>query len=117
MSSQNYPSVIHNIRIRECDLTNFQKYLYCNQIDIQDEGREIYKKDKKYGCNYLWGQMVYWTKQTIDKPDASLSAGRRGTLTYPEIISSFFRTRAINRYEEKRDAKKRKKEELIDGAN
>lgn len=113
VSSQNYPSVIHNIRIRECDLTNFQKYLYCNQIDIQDEGREIYKKDKKYGCNYLWGQMVYWTKQTIDKPDASLSAGRRGTLTYPEIISSFFRTRAINRYEEKRDAKKRKKEELV----
>ena len=30
-----------------------------------------------------------WYKQTVDKPNASLSAERRGTLSYPELESFF----------------------------
>ena len=31
---------------------------------------------KVYGSQYVWGQLMFWMKQTIDKPDASLSQSR-----------------------------------------
>ena len=34
--------------------------------------------------------MVGWFKQTVDKPNASLSAERRGSLSYPDIECFFF---------------------------
>ena len=43
---------------------------------------------KKYGPNHLWGQLVFWFKQTINEPNASLSADRRGTLSLPDIESA-----------------------------
>ena len=39
--------------------------------------------------------MVGWYKQTVDKPNASLSAERKGVLCYPDI-ESFFWNENIN---------------------
>ena len=49
----------------------------------------IAEEQKEYENHYLWGQLVGWYKQTVDKPNASLSAERRGTLSYPELESFF----------------------------
>ena len=45
---------------------------------------------KEYENNYIWGQLVGWYKQTVDKPNASLSAERKGALCYPDIESFFW---------------------------
>ena len=87
------------VHVKDCDLTNPSKLLTRN-LQSEDEQlsntrKVIHTVHKKIAASYLWGQLVFWNKQTIEKPEASLSAGRRGTLTYPEICSSFFvRTRS-----------------------
>ena len=50
----------------------------------------IYEGKKEYENNYIWGQLVGWYKQTVDKPNASLSAERKGALCYPDIESFFW---------------------------
>ena len=81
------------IDVRDCDLTNPNKLLTRNHLEkeqhLKNINNVIYKMKKKIAASYLWGQLVFWNKQTIEKPEASLSAGRRGTLTYPEVIQSF----------------------------
>lgn len=81
------------IHVRDCDLTNPLKLLKPSSLsEIEQQNRTnqiIYTMKKKIAASYLWGQLVFWNKQTIEKPEASLSAGRRGTLTYPEITQSF----------------------------
>ena len=81
------------IHVRDCDLTNPLKLLTRTSLsEIEQQSRTnqiIYTMKKKIAASYLWGQLVFWNKQTIEKPEASLSAGRRGTLTYPEIAQSF----------------------------
>lgn len=52
-----------------------------------DLGKSVYKGFKEYDPSYIWGQLVGWYKQTVDKPNASLSADRRGTLSMPDIES------------------------------
>ena len=42
-------------------------------------------KAKKYGPQYLWGQMSFWDRQTIKSPDASLTAARYGTVSLPDV--------------------------------
>ena len=42
---------------------------------------------KDYEPAFVWGQLIGWFKQTVDKPNASLSADRRGTLSYPDLES------------------------------
>lgn len=78
---------------------------------------------RSYSSSYLWGQLVSWQRQTIDKPEASLSAvstsfriffldilkvsnlnqGRRGCLNYPDLLKSFSM---------RRNSKKSKKKDL-----
>jgi len=40
-------------------------------------------KPKEYGNTYVWAQLMFWMKQTIDKPEASLSIQRRGVISLP----------------------------------
>merc|ERR1711879_254558 len=40
---------------------------------------------KSYENQYSWGQLVFWMRQTIEKPNASLSAARRGVIVLPNI--------------------------------
>lgn len=53
----------------------------------QHQGKEKYRGCKEYDSQYIWGQLVGWFKQTVDKPNASLSADRRGTLSIPDVQS------------------------------
>ena len=43
---------------------------------------------KRYNQTFVWGQLIYWYKQTIYEPNASLSAERRGTVSLPDVESS-----------------------------
>lgn len=52
-----------------------------------EEERIVYKDRKDYDPTYIWGQLTGWYKQSVDKPNASLSADRRGTLSYPDLES------------------------------
>lgn len=47
----------------------------------------VYKGFKEYDASFIWGQLVGWFKQTVDKPNASLSAERRGVLSVPDLES------------------------------
>ncbi|KAL4445829.1 hypothetical protein ABPG77_009028 [Micractinium sp. CCAP 211/92] len=49
---------------------------------------------KVYRPLYIWGQLSGWFKQTVNDPTASLSAERRGTISLPDIESSFSGGRA-----------------------
>ena len=50
----------------------------------------MFKGAKDYDASFIWGQLVGWYKQTVDKPNASLSAERRGTLTTPDLEGFMF---------------------------
>lgn len=50
----------------------------------------MYRGTKEYQAHHIWGQLVGWYKQTVDKPNSSLSADRRGSLSMPDISSFYF---------------------------
>ena len=50
----------------------------------------IYEGKKEYENNYIWGQLVGWYKQTVDKPNVTLSTEKKGALCYPDIESFFW---------------------------
>ena len=73
----------------------------------------IYEGKKEYENNYIWGQLVGWYKQTVDKPNASLSAERKGALCYPDIESFFwneFITNSKTNYSESINSNSSKKD-------
>lgn len=74
------------ILIRKCDVSNDMSK--CQDIlDAADLETTVYKGCKEYEASFIWGQLVGWFKQTVDKPNASLSADRRGTLSVPDLDS------------------------------
>lgn len=75
----------NEICIRKCDVKNDNKK--DKALDVVDQGMSVYKNSKEYDRSYIWGQLVGWFKQTVDKPNASLSADRRGTLSIPDLES------------------------------
>jgi hypothetical protein len=75
------------IRIRKCDVSNDPSKVKDEKMSIEDQEKCIYKGNKDYDASFIWGQLSAWFKQTVDKPNASLSADRRGTLTVPELES------------------------------
>ena len=81
-----------NIQILKRDVDNScvpNEYISSPLDTVIAEGK------KEYENNYIWGQLVGWYKQTVDKPNASLSAERKGVLCYPDI-ESFFWNENIN---------------------
>eukprot|EP01083_Nonionella_stella_P141009 433677_1 len=44
-----------------------------------------YPPPKKYSPQYVWGQLNFWERHSIESPDSSLSAERRGAITLPNI--------------------------------
>jgi hypothetical protein len=77
-----------NVQIRKRDVDSS-----CIDEKFNDSPYDtvIAEGKKEYENNYIWGQLVSWFKQTVDKPNASLSAERRGTLSYPELDSFFIK--------------------------
>jgi len=61
------------------------------ELAVKDQGKTVYRGTKEYQAHHIWGQLVGWYKQTVDKPNSSLSADRRGSLSMPDI-SSFITT-------------------------
>jgi hypothetical protein len=59
-----------------------------NFSSLNDDDCIAPKAGKKYNAGFLWGQLIFWYKQTIYQPDASLSAERRGTISLPDVESS-----------------------------
>lgn len=55
----------------------------------EDLNQVIAHGNRKYDKQYVWGQLNGWFKQTVNKPDASLSAERRGCLVYPDLDCFF----------------------------
>ena len=56
-------------------------------LNTVDQEKTVYHGCKEYDPGYVWGQLIGWYKQTVDKPNASLSADRRGTLSMPDLES------------------------------
>lgn len=74
------------MQIRKCDV-NMDSTSRTKSTDlvVNDLSKALYKGTKEYDPAFIWGQLVGWFKQTVDKPSASLSADRRGTITMPDI--------------------------------
>ena len=71
--------------IRKCDVridTPQSVALHPQELE-----QTVYRGCKEYDPGYVWGQLIGWFKQTVDKPNASLSADRRGTLSMPDLES------------------------------
>jgi hypothetical protein len=70
-----------NISIRKRDINTNSK--------DDDLDSTVCSGEKAYDKLYVWGQLSGWFKQTVDKPNASLSAERRGSLSYPDLDCFF----------------------------
>ena len=91
---QNKDSVEIKILQRDISMTNqITKKTNFNENDLN---KVIYLGVKKYDKMHIWGQMVGWFKQTVNKPESSLSSERRGTLVYPDLDSFFLSNIRIN---------------------
>jgi len=76
------------VAVRKCEVTCDPRNRRTNHDPfVNEEERVVYRGQKEYDPTYIWGQLVGWHKQTVDKPNASLSADRRGTLCFPDLES------------------------------
>ena len=84
---------------------------------VGDLGKTVYKGCKEYDPSYIWGQLIGWYKQTVDKPNASLSADRRGTLSMPDLESFIVTGKnqglTSSSHKKKKNAKGDSEEEVI----
>ena len=78
----------NEVSIRKCDVNmDTTSRTKATELGVKDQSKALYKGIKEYDPSYIWGQLIGWYKQTVDKPNASLSADRRGTLSMPDIDS------------------------------
>jgi len=77
----------NEVHIRKCDVAGQASDQSSLELAIRDQGKTVYKGTKEYQAHHIWGQLVGWYKQTVDKPNSSLSADRRGSLSMPDISS------------------------------
>jgi hypothetical protein len=88
-TSYDYTSVSSDvILVRKCDVVHPKIYFENDKCNFE-ESDVIGKDTKSYSSSYIWGQLCVWWKQTVEKPEASLSQDRRGTLSYPNIDVSY----------------------------
>ncbi len=73
------------VQVRLCDVTSESKIQ--GELTADEQAQGFYKGVKEYDSSFVCGQLAGWFKQTVDKPNASLSAERRGTLSYPDLDS------------------------------
>lgn len=87
--NENYDKVIgEEVWVRKCEVTTDPRNRGGEHNPfLTDEERIVHKGQKVYDSMYIWGQLSGWFKQSVDKPNASLSADKRGTLWYPDLES------------------------------
>jgi len=73
------------VEVRLCDVTGEKNVK--EELVAEEQAKPLYCGIKEYDSSFIWGQLAGWFKQTVDKPNASLSAGRRGALSYPDLES------------------------------
>lgn len=94
--------------VRKCEVTCDPRNKEGKHNPFQsEEEKVVFKGHKEYDPTYIWGQLAGWYKQSVDKPNASLSSDRRGTLSYPDL-ESFDLRRAQKRGKRPRPVKKNK---------
>lgn len=81
------------IRQRDINTADVVKINDTKELDLEGLNQKVYEGKKIYDKMYIWGQLIGWFKQTVDKPNASLSAERRGSLAYPDLDSFFITDR------------------------
>jgi hypothetical protein len=88
-----YQGFDFDIQIRDCDLTNPQKFLTKSVQPLEDQLDQAKARletiRKNISAFYAWGQMVFWNRQTLTKPGEHLRQKLAGTLQYPDIHQSF----------------------------
>jgi len=62
----------------------------CPDIGGGGDDKVLDEVCKKYGKQYMLGQLLYWQKHNVAEPQASLSAGRRGCITLPDVAQSCY---------------------------
>ena len=77
------------VAVRKCEISCDTKYRdkFKNVPHAFGEEQIVHKSKKEYNAAYVWGQLCYWYKQTVDKPNASLTTDRKGTLSLPDLDS------------------------------
>lgn len=94
------------VAVRRCEVPCDPAYRekYKNLESAYEEEKIVYRGSKEYDPSYIWGQLSGWYKQSVDKPNASLSTDRRGTLSLPDL-DSFDLQKPIKASGRKRDKK------------
>jgi len=77
------------VTVRKCDLPDFTQYFTKRDVSAHEEAVVLRSDMKTYPSSYIWAQMSIWWKQTLEKPEQSLTTEKRGTLTYPTLTPSF----------------------------
>ena len=81
------------IDIRDSDLTNPHKFLTKSTQPFPEQLSQtktiLCCSSKAISPLYLWGQLVYWSKQTLDKPEDHLKKDARGPIYFPDMKRSF----------------------------
>ena len=96
------------VHIRKCDVAGQAADQESLEQAVRDQGKTVYKGTKEYQAHHIWGQLVGWYKQTVDKPNSSLSADRRGSLSMPDILSFQLNAKNQEADSSKPSAKKRR---------
>lgn len=73
------------VEVRLCDVTGEKDIT--EELVAEEQAKPFYCGVKEYDSSFIWGQLAGWFKQTVDKPNASLSAEKRGALSYPDLDS------------------------------
>jgi hypothetical protein len=65
------------VEVRRCDVNAEEKYKKNKKsLSFEDESGVIFEGKKEYETEFIWGQLIGWYKQSVDKPNASLSSDR-----------------------------------------
>lgn len=76
------------IPIRECDLINPQKSARPPRGRPEDRVRQLEQvitvAPKRLTSQLLWAQLAFWSR-AIERPEAALSAAKKGTLSPPQL--------------------------------
>jgi len=93
-TNYNYPTVASYdpVVVRACDVPNPAKYFSDKGPSIEEDAKILQEVNKSYSASYIWAQLTIWWKQTVEKPEATLSQERRGTVSNPTFEQSFLDT-------------------------
>ena len=93
-TNEKYKEFSVKFKIRKCDLTNplknLERNLKSKKEQLKDLEETIIELPKKLISNYLWGQLVFWSKQNLAEPENLLNLKKKGVLEFPDFFRSFF---------------------------